>query len=146
MLLGAPPGDHADVVAYLGGLASDGVLSGSWAPYWSRVWGARGLLYVWRDSATDAVVRGLDDPAWRVAEMCLKVSARHEVAGTADAAARLLGDDLPRVRAAALRALAVVGDTEHVAVASSALEDPAPEVRRAAAATAGRLRERLDLR
>ena len=43
-----------------------------------RTWGARGLLHVWADSATDAVVRGLADEHWRPAEMCLKVAARHE--------------------------------------------------------------------
>ena len=58
-----------------------------WHDYWVRTWGARGLLHVWDDSATSAVVAGLADEHWRPAEMCLKVTARHDVAGAGDAAA-----------------------------------------------------------
>ena len=47
--------------------------------YWSRVWAARTLLYVWDDACTSDVVAGLADPAWRVREMCAKVAARWEV-------------------------------------------------------------------
>ena len=47
-----------------------------WQDYWVRTWGARGLLHVWDDAATGAVVAGLDDEEWRPAEMCLKVVAR----------------------------------------------------------------------
>ena len=66
----------------------------SWQDYWVRTWGARGLLHVWDDSATDAVVRGLADEHWRPAEMCLKVAAKHEVAGTGDGAAALADHEL----------------------------------------------------
>ena len=70
----------------------DGVLDRErWKDYWVRSWGARGLLHVWHDSATAAIVRGLDDEHYRPAEMCLKVAARHEVAGAGDGAARLAG-------------------------------------------------------
>ena len=61
----------------------------AWPDYWVRTWGARGLLHVWDDVATDAVVRGLGDEHWRPAEMCLKVAAKHDVAGTGDGAAAL---------------------------------------------------------
>jgi HEAT repeat protein len=100
---------------------------------------------VWDDAATEAVVAGLADHAWRPAEMCLKVAARHEVAGTGDGAAALADHELPRVRAAAVRALGVVGDTEHVDVVAGRLDDPDEDVRRAAARAWERLTTRLDL-
>ncbi len=120
----------------------------SWQDYWLRTWGARGLLHVWDeqdDRATEAVVAGLADPHWRPAEMCLKVVAAHDVAGAGDGAAALAGHDLPRVRAAALRALAVAGDTEHVEIVRDLLDDPDPAVRRAAARSFEHLTSRLDL-
>ncbi len=118
----------------------------SWPDYWVRTWGARGLLHVWDDSATDAIVTGLGDEHWRPAEMCLKVSERHDVAGTGDGAVALLGHDLPRVRLQALRALAVVGDTGHAEVVRSASLDARPEVRRQALLTLERMEIRLDVR
>jgi hypothetical protein len=116
-----------------------------WADYWVRSWGARGLLHVWDDSATDAVVRGLADEHWRPAEMCLKITARHEVAGTGDGAAALTDHDLPRVRAQAMRALAVTGDSEHLAVVRAGLDDEDEAVRRQAARALSALADRLDL-
>ena len=109
------------------------------------MWGARGLLYVWDDSATGAVLDGLRDESWRVAEMCLKVSARRELP-CGDDAVRLAGHELPRVRATAMRALAACGDIEHVDACRDALDDPDEEVRRAAARAVERLEARLDLR
>ncbi len=124
----------------------DGVLDrDAWRDHWVRTWGARGLLHVWDDSATDAVVRGLRDEHWRPAEMCLKVAARHEVAGTGDGAAALAGHELPRVRAQAMRALAATGDTEHVAAVRERLDDVDEAVRRQAARALGVLERRLDL-
>ena len=117
----------------------------TWKDYWPRTWGARGLLHVWSDGASDAVVAGLSDEHWRPAEMCLKVAARHEVAGTGPGAARLATHELPRVRAQALRALAVVGDTEHADVVRRALDDPDPAVRTQAARAWERMSARLDL-
>ena len=93
----------------------------------------------------DAVVTGLGDEHWRPAEMCLKVVAAHDVAGAGDGAAALAGHDLPRVRAAALRALAVAGDTEHVEAVQDRLDDPDAAVRRTAARSLERLARRLDL-
>jgi len=71
--------DDALVVA-LGGPPAEYVLSGregGKSGYWPRVWAARGLLYVWDDDATPAVVRATTDQAWRVREMAAKVIARH---------------------------------------------------------------------
>jgi hypothetical protein len=110
-----------------------------------RTWGARGLLHVWDDSATASVVAGLADPDWRPAEMCLKVVARHDVAGAGDGAARLVEHHLPRVRAQALRALAVAGDTEHLETVRDRLEDADEQVRRQAARALERLGARLDV-
>jgi HEAT repeats len=116
-----------------------------WSDYWVRTWGARGLLHVWDDGATDAIVAGLADRHWRPAEMCLKVAARHEVAGTGDGAVALADHDLPRVRAQAMRALAVTGDTEHVAAVREHLDDEDEAVRRQAARALAALERRLDL-
>jgi hypothetical protein len=146
LLAAAEPGDHAETVLYLGGDAGRSVLEGTrgWKPYWSRVWGARGLLYVWDDSAADAVLDGLDDPAWRVAEMCLKVAASRGLPA-GDGAVRLADHELPRVRAAAVRALGAAGDVEHVAAVHAATDDEAEEVRRAAVRALEQMSARLDL-
>ena len=117
----------------------------TWPDYWLRTWGARGLLHAWDDAATEAVVAGLGDEHWRPAEMCAKVAARHDVAGTGDGVAALAGHDLPRVRAVAVRALAVVGDTEHARVVLERRDDPDEAVRAAAARAWERLSVRLDL-
>lgn len=116
-----------------------------WKDYWVRTWGARGLLHVWDDLATDAVVTGLRDEHYRPAEMCLKVSAQHEVAGAGPGALALVSHELPRVRVQALRALGVVGDTEHADVVRAALDDPDAAVRRQAGRAWKQLAARLDL-
>ncbi len=149
LLAGAPREDHLDELRYLAGRsfdAGDQALDPDvWPDYWLRTWGARGLLYVWDDEATDAVIAGLADDHWRPAEMCLKVATRHEVGGAGDAAAALTTHELPRVRGHALRALGAVGDTEHVAAVEARLDDEDPDVRRQAARALERLRDRLDL-
>ena len=146
---GAPREDHLDALPWLTGRDwSEGEPvrdHETWQDYWLRTWGARGVLHVWNDAATAAVVAGLADDHWRPAEMCLKVVAAHDVAGTGDGAAGLADHDLPRVRAAAMRALAVAGDTEHVEVVQGHLNDPDPAVRRTAARSLERLTRRLDL-
>jgi hypothetical protein len=73
--------------------------------YWFRVWAMRGLLWAWDPSATGAVCRAFDDEAWRVREMAAKVAARHLVGAATDRLAALREDPVPRVRAAAERAL-----------------------------------------
>jgi hypothetical protein len=149
LLGGAPREEHLDVLPWLTGHDwSEGEAvrdAASWKDHWLRTWGARGLLHVWDDRASDTVVAGLADQEWRPAEMCLKVVAAHDVAGAGDGAALLADHPLPRVRAAAARALAAVGDTEHVDVVTDLLDDPDASVRRAAARALERMRERLDL-
>ena len=148
LLRGADRREHADALRYLAGRSFGGgdvPDPDSWKDFWLRTWGARGLLHLWDDTATQAVVDGLDDDEWRPAEMCLKVAARHEVGGAGDGAAQLTMHELPRVRAQALRALAVVGDTEHVNAVRAALDDEDAEVRRHAARAMEQLEKRLDL-
>jgi hypothetical protein len=116
----------------------------TWADYWVRTWGARGLLHVWDESAAPAVVAGLEDEHWRPAEMCLKVSTRQELGAAGPAAARLARHELPRVRAQALRTLGVAGDTEHVDAARAALDDEEADVRRQAHRALERMALRLD--
>ncbi|MGZ5400835.1 MAG: HEAT repeat domain-containing protein [Nocardioides sp.] len=152
LMAGAPREDHLDALPGLTGHdwsdAEPVRDRQTWHDYWLRTWGARGLLHVWDDPdgrATDAIVAGLADDHWRPAEMCLKVVAAHDVAGAGDAAAALADHDLPRVRAAAMRALAVAGDTEHVEVVRGHLDDPDPAVRRAAGRSLECLTQRLDL-
>jgi len=146
---GAEREEYVEELRHLTGHAwqpGDGVFDRAvWGDHWVRTWGARGLLHVWDDSATDAVVRGLRDEHWRPAEMCLKVTAKHDVAGTGDGAAALSGHELPRVRAQAVRALAVAGDTEHLDVVRDHLEDDDEAVRRQASRAMAAMSVRLDL-
>jgi HEAT repeat protein len=86
--------------------------------------GPRGLLHAWDDtaaggSATDdpaaggsaadtaahAIIHATEDDAWRVREMAAKVIAKHHVGEALDAVAGLRDDPVPRVRAAAHRAV-----------------------------------------
>jgi len=96
------------LVVALGGEHGQNVLAGSdggKAGYWPRVWAARGLLHAWDDGATEAIIHATADDAWRVREMAAKVIARHRVGDALDAVAALRSDTVPRVRAAAERAL-----------------------------------------
>lgn len=149
LMAGAEREEYVDELRSLTGhawLPGDDVFDRSvWHDYWVRTWGARGLLRVWDDSASAAVVTGLGDEHWRPAEMCLKVVARHDVAGAGDPAAGLLGHELPRVRAQALRALAVCGDTEHVDLVRDLLEDGDEAVRRQAGRALAAVARRLDV-
>ena len=98
----------SDLLRALAGPASATVLAGrEGGPegYWPRVWAARGLLHVWADEAAPAIVVAATDAAWRVREMAAKVVARHLVDEGLAAMAALLDDPVPRVRAAAARAL-----------------------------------------
>ena len=149
LLEGADRHDHLAELVYLTGLSfepgSPRLDPDAWEDHWVRTWGARGLLHVWDDAASPAVVSGLGDPHWRPAEMCLKVAARHTVAGAGDGAAALAAHPLPRVRAQAMRALAATGDTEHVDAVRDRLDDEDEQVRRQAARALDRLTVRLDL-
>ncbi len=102
------------LIRALGGPAADKFFDGAEHDdrYWFRVWGARGLLWAWDDSATNAILAALDDESWRVREMGLKVVARHLLGDTFDAAAALRDDPVLRVREAARRALALLTQAE----------------------------------
>jgi hypothetical protein len=105
-LIVALGGPHAEVI--LGDGPRDDQL------YWLRVWAARGLLWVWdatatgADVATETIMAALTDEAWRVREMAGKVVARHAVGDALPIVADLRDDPVPRVRAVALRAVAVL--------------------------------------
>jgi len=105
-------GRHANVddqfVLALGGVHAANVLNGydgGKGGYWPRVWAARALLHAWDDAATGAIIHATSDEAWRVREMAGKVIARHRVGDALDAVAGLRADQVPRVRAAAERAM-----------------------------------------
>jgi HEAT repeats len=149
LLAGADRTSYVPELRYLTGHAwesGDPTFDASvWKDYWVRTWGARGLLHCWSDRATDAVVAGLGDEHYRPAEMCLKVSAGHEVSGSGPGAAALTTHELARVRAAAARTLGVVGDTEHAGALAALVHDPDESVREHAARAYERMAERLDL-
>jgi hypothetical protein len=145
LLAGADPHDYAEMIDYLGSNCRTAAFDPSWHDYWPRTWGARGLLYVWADAVSPVVVSGLTDEHWRPAEMCLKVAAKREIGEAGPGAVPLTRHELPRVRAAALRCLGVVGDTEHVEIVTDALADDEEQVRRAAAGALRKMTGRLDL-
>lgn len=106
-------GDRLDAeLGYvLAGPASRSVIDGrEGGPtgYWARVWALRGLLYVWRDVATPAVLASCADSSWRAREMALKVCARHRLDDALEAASLCQFDDVARVRAAAQRVLRIL--------------------------------------
>jgi len=97
----------------LGGESAAAVLAGAEGGvdgYWPRVWAARGLLHVWSDDATDAIIDATSDRAWRVREMAAKVIARHRVLEALDRVIELIRDENHRVRAAGERALRRLDD------------------------------------
>jgi HEAT repeat protein len=104
-----------DLVYAIGGPAADPVLGPHPRRdqrYFLRVWGARALLYAWDDGAQErtaaALVAALADESWRVREMAAKVVARRKLGDALAAVAGLRGDPVPRVRAAAERAVTVL--------------------------------------
>jgi hypothetical protein len=145
LLAGADPHDYVAMLPYLGKNCADAAFDPRWHDYWHRTWGGRGLLYVWADSVAPTVVAGLGDAHWRPAEMCLKVSALRELGEAGPGAVPLAAHELPRVRSNAIRCLGVVGDTEHVDVVTSGLDDDDVTVRRAAARALTLMSYRLDL-
>jgi hypothetical protein len=99
-----------DLLLVLGGPAAGKFLDGGVHDdkYWLRVWGARGLLWVWDDAATPEVLLALGDDAWRVREMALKVIARQRVGDLVSEVAAARNDPVARVRQAADRALTLL--------------------------------------
>jgi HEAT repeat protein len=109
-LLAGGDGDDDFLMAVSSGAARE-VLegrAGGRTGYWPRVWGARTLLYAWDAVAAPAVVRATADEHWRVREMAAKVIGHRLVGEGTDAVAELRRDPVPRVRAAAERALAAL--------------------------------------
>ncbi len=137
-LITDPSWDHP-VMEWLGPRVREG-----FHDYWLRVWGARGLLYAWTSGAAPAVVSGLDDPAWRVREMCAKVARLRELGEAAEPLARLVSDEVKRVRVAAVKALGVVGEGEHADVLRDVSDDPETTVRDAAQSALRMLGRRLE--
>ncbi|MGN6793865.1 MAG: hypothetical protein ACTHJW_15875 [Streptosporangiaceae bacterium] len=106
-------GEGADetLLLALAGPAAEYVLAGGEGGpggYWPRVWGARGLLHAWADVAAPAIIRATADEAWRVREMAAKVIAKHQVGDGLGAVVKLANDPVPRVRAAASRAVMIL--------------------------------------
>jgi hypothetical protein len=100
-----------ELVLALGGPHAQLVLDGhegGKSGYWPRVWAARGLLHAWDDRAAPAIIQATTDDAWRVREMAAKVIARHRIGDALAAASKLGNDPVPRVRAAAERALVIL--------------------------------------
>ena len=129
LLAGFNVGEEFLLVA--GGTHAQGLLDGAPPLYWPEVWGARVLLYAWNDTAADAVLAGLQNQAWRVREMCCRVAAARGLPAV-EYLHELLTDDTARVRAAAARALGVVGSAADVDVLANLFRDPEIDVRRAA--------------
>ncbi len=112
--------------------------------YWPPVWAARGLLHVWDPLATSAIVDALGHHHWRVREMAAKVVRQWELGDAADSLTSLVSDDVPRVRLAAVRALARVGEVEHAEHVRAAAHDPDRSVAAAAERALEEMSRRLD--
>ncbi|MBB1151741.1 MULTISPECIES: HEAT repeat domain-containing protein [Amycolatopsis] len=108
LIVGEPVDES--LIRALGGPGADKFFDGAQHDdlYWFRVWGARGLLWAWEESATPAILAALEDESWRVREMGLKVIARHLLGDALEAAAALRDDSVLRVREAARRAVVLL--------------------------------------
>ncbi|MFG1908382.1 HEAT repeat domain-containing protein [Kribbella sp. NPDC048928] len=112
--------------------------------YWIRVWAARVFLYVWRDDLVDVLRQAASDPAWRVREHVAKITAQRELGQLVDALLPMLDHELPRVRAAAVRAVGAAGEYEHAAAIGPLAADPDQAVRAAVDRALTNLENRLD--
>ena len=131
-----------EFLLYLGGEHARGILDGAPVLYWPELWGTRALLYVWNESAEEAVTAALHNQAWRVREMAARVAAARDLPAAA-VLEGLLTDEVARVRAAAARALGVVGTLEQLDVIRPLLKDGEIDVRRGAQQGMDALRARL---
>lgn len=139
LLMGGNEGD--EFLLIVGGRHAQGVLDGAPPLYWPEVWGARALTFVWADSASSAIHRGLGDQAWRVREMCSRVVFLRRLAEQ-DTVVALLSDEVARVRGAAARALGEIGDSSNLEALTKLLRDDEKEVRRSAHDAMVRLNKR----
>jgi HEAT repeat protein len=112
--------------------------------YWIRVWAARAFLYIWRDDVVEALAAVADDPAWRVREHVARITAQRELGQLVDALLPMLGHELPRVRAAAVRAVGPAGEYEHAPAVEALRDDPDNAVRMAVERALEKLSQRLD--
>jgi HEAT repeat protein len=78
--------------------------------------------------------------------MSAKIVRAQELADAETELTALVGDPVPRVRAAALLALGRVGESEHAGVVGRSRHDASALVRRAGAKALEELAGRLDLR
>jgi hypothetical protein len=140
LIAGNNEGD--DFLLVVGGEHARGILDGAPVLYWPELWGTRALLYVWDDSATVAVTAALKNQAWRVREMAARVAALRGLA-VVDDLLGMLGDETPRVRAAACRALGALGSLDTVDAIRPLLADPELDVRRGAQQGIDALRARF---
>ena len=115
----------------VGGEHARGILEGAPVLYWPELWGTRALLYVWDDSAIEAVMAALHNQAWRVRGRAARVAAARGL-DVVPALVGMLADETPRVRAAAARALGALGSVETVDDIRPLLKDPEIDVRRGA--------------
>jgi len=138
LLAGFNVGEEFLIVA--GGPHAQGLIDGAPPLYWPEVWGARVLLYAWSDDAKDAVAAGLQNQAWRVREMCARVTGAR-LLPSQDELRSMLTDEVARVRAAAARALGETGTTSDAELLGKLFADPEIEVRRAAQQAITRLRD-----
>lgn len=131
-----------DFLLYVGGRHAQGLLDGAPALYWPELWGARALLHVWEPDAASAVREGLDNQAWRIREMCARVFLERGLP-LAPQMRSLVSDEVPRVRIAALRALAAAGTADDAEAIAAHLRDSDKGVRRAAQESRDVLARRL---
>jgi len=124
----------------VGGEHARGILEGAPVLYWPELWGMRALLYVWNDTAVAAVTAGLQNQAWRVREMATRVAAARGL-DVLPVLSELLTDDVPRVRAAAARAVGTLGGEAELV--KPLLKDPEIDVRRGAQQALDAIRARL---
>jgi hypothetical protein len=90
-------GPHSQAIL----MGREGGVSGRWP----RTWALRAFLYAWDSCAEPAVLVCLSDDSWRVREMAAKVVARRHLGDALDQIAALQNDEVPRVQAAAQRAI-----------------------------------------
>jgi len=104
-------GDEPELMAYLAG--AKGLrwveLGFGVQDYFVRTWALRAMLYGWDRSAEPTVILALQDKHWRPREMALKVVAKRQIDCKTKVASMLRDDPVPRVRAAAERAMQSLG-------------------------------------
>jgi len=140
LLAGNNEGD--DFLLFVGGEHAQGILDGAPVLYWPELWGTRALLYVWDDTAAEAVAAAIANQAWRVREMGARVAAVRGLP-LSGALVGLLADEVARVRGSAARALGDVGALEDIDSIRALLKDPDIDVRRGAQQGIDALRKRF---